>query len=99
MIGMEYHRYTEEEKTKFRDDATVLLAMRKEMERSLIHGFPVLIYGSAMSKQARDDMTRMMKQRINNDKLAEKLIPDFDVGCRRLTVRLPLLKPGWWLFC
>jgi cation diffusion facilitator CzcD-associated flavoprotein CzcO len=39
----------------------------------------------AAQKETRAIMTQQMKEKLSNDALAEKLIPQWGVGCRRLT--------------
>lgn len=85
-LGMEPHVYTEEEKQAFKEKPDILLEMRKQTEKGMASAFPLLLQGSATQDQTVQYMQQQMKQKINNDELAEKLIPDFAVGCRRLTV-------------
>lgn len=87
---MELHEYTEEEKNAFRDQPGVLLELRKTAERAITMVFPLLIKGSQTQVQTAAYMKEQMIQKINNDELANKLIPDFALGCRRLTVSGPI---------
>ncbi|KAE8331443.1 hypothetical protein BDV39DRAFT_189838 [Aspergillus sergii] len=91
-LGMEPHVYTEEEKRTFEEKPQVLLNMRKQTERAMATGFSLLIQESVTQKGTVQYMTEQMKQKINNDELAEKLIPDFAVGCRRLTPGINYLE-------
>lgn len=84
--GMEYHRYSDEEKEQFRKDPNILLQMRKKTESAMAAIFPLLIQNSASQKATITYMKSQMTQKINNEELSKKLIPNFAVGCRRLTV-------------
>jgi hypothetical protein len=83
---MEYHKYTDEEKQRFRDEPGVLLNVRKKKEETLARFFSVFVTGSAAQTMAVDYMREQMKQKIGDAELAQKLIPNFSIGCRRLTV-------------
>lgn len=84
--GMEFHEYSEEEKQEFREKPDVLLNMRKEAEKAMGTVLPLMIQGSMAQTQSRAYMAEQMYQKINNEELAKLLIPDFALGCRRLTV-------------
>lgn len=83
---MEYHKYTDEEKRRFRDEPDVLLTLRKQAEDGMARMFPLFINGSAAQQITANHMREQMAQKIGDAELAEKLIPDFSAGCRRLTV-------------
>lgn len=83
--GMEYHEYTDEEKWKFENDPDYYLDVRKKIESELNECFPVFLKGTTPQAEARDHTMQAMKEKLNNDDLAAKLIPDFEVGCRRYT--------------
>ncbi|KAL4861469.1 hypothetical protein BDV12DRAFT_191055 [Aspergillus spectabilis] len=90
--GMELREYTEEVKRTFRDQPGVLLGLRKAAERAMCSVFPLLIQGSQTQIQTTAYMKEQMLQKINNDELASKLIPDFALGCRRLTPGINYLE-------
>lgn len=85
-LGMEYHAYTEEEKENFRNKPGVLRNLRKQAEKGIAQIFPLLLTESAIQAATRQYMQRTMETKIGNRELADKLIPDFSLGCRRLTV-------------
>jgi hypothetical protein len=87
-MGMEYHVYSDEEKRLFRENPGELLRLRKATEKSMSSAFPLLIKGSKTQKAAETYMKEQMEKKLNNPELAKKLIPNFTVGCRRLTVSL-----------
>jgi cation diffusion facilitator CzcD-associated flavoprotein CzcO len=84
--NMEYHEYTDEEKLQFREGPGVHLQLRKQIEHVMASYFPLFIQGSLGQETALQVVKGLMKQKINNDILAEQLIPKFAVGCRRFTV-------------
>lgn len=87
-MGMEYHEYTDEEKEQFRTEPGVLLKIRKDGEEAMDRIFPLFIKGSFAQTSTVEYMREQMTQKIGNRELAEKLIPEFAVGCRRLTVSI-----------
>ncbi|KAK7430518.1 hypothetical protein QQZ08_003037 [Neonectria magnoliae] len=79
-------QFTAEQKKEFREDPDKFFQMRKMTEHSLNQFFYAMLADSrqqkAVAKQYREDM----EARLNHDPdLCAKLIPDWDVGCRRLT--------------
>lgn len=79
-------KYSEEEKKEFREDPAKLKALRKEIE----HGFNMFFYALLNESPAQaavyDLFKKNMTTRLNGDpELCAKLIPDWRVGCRRLT--------------
>ncbi|KAL6231959.1 hypothetical protein BDW75DRAFT_247542 [Aspergillus navahoensis] len=91
-LGMEHREYTEEEKQTFKKDPAVLLALRKQAEYAMSTAFPLLIKGSVAQEQTTEYMRQQMVNKINNQELAAKLIPDFALGCRRLTPGINYLE-------
>ncbi|KAJ6166733.1 hypothetical protein N7470_002180 [Penicillium chermesinum] len=85
-LGMELHTYSEEEKKAFKEQPGLLLEMRKATEKAMGSVFPLLIKGSETQVQNVAYMKEQMIKKLKNDELASKLIPEFALGCRRLTV-------------
>jgi hypothetical protein len=83
---MELHEYSEEEKKALKEQPGVLLEQRKATEKTLGAIFPLILEGSDTHIQTAAYMKDQMIKKINNDELGRKLIPDFPLGCRRLTV-------------
>lgn len=77
--------YTDEQKRQFRNEPDTLLEVRRATESELNRIFPTFLKESVRQKMAITAATKDMKSRLNPE-LAEKLIPDFPLGCRRLTV-------------
>jgi cation diffusion facilitator CzcD-associated flavoprotein CzcO len=79
-------KYNEEEKKEFRENPAKLRTLRKEIE----HGFNVAHYSLLSESPAQaaiyEIFKKQMTDRLNGDpELCAKLIPDWRVGCRRLT--------------
>lgn len=86
------HTYTEEEKQRFACDPVYSLTERKKME-ALFNGlFKMFCKGSAEQQDMRDRLEVSMRQNITKDEYLDKLIPTFDVGCRRTSPGEPYLK-------
>lgn len=78
-------KYTEEEKERFRNDPEHLRKYRREIDQVLNSRFPNFYKGSAEQEASRGIVEKGMRERLSkmDPELREKLIPDFDVGCRR----------------
>ncbi|KAG7293464.1 hypothetical protein NEMBOFW57_003515 [Staphylotrichum longicolle] len=79
--------YTEEQKERFRNDPEYLKQYRREVDHELNGRFPNFYKGSPAQKASREIIEKSMRERLSkmDPALREKLIPDFDVGCRRVT--------------
>ncbi|TKA66995.1 hypothetical protein B0A49_04490 [Cryomyces minteri] len=78
--------YTEEEKQRFRDHPEELYDLRKKIEHGFNKFFYALQKDSPEQAAVYDIFKGMMKERLKGDEeLCAKLIPDWGVGCRRLT--------------
>lgn len=78
--------YAEEQKKQWRDDPTALRDMRRKMEHAFNTYFGIFKESSPQQAYVREAFTSMMKARLNGDEvLIEKLVPQFPVGCRRIT--------------
>ncbi|KAJ5463430.1 hypothetical protein N7475_008374 [Penicillium sp. IBT 31633x] len=80
-------KYTEEQKAEFRQNAEKLLEYRREIDHALNSRFPNFYKGSEQQRMAREAVEKGMREKLSgmDPKLRESLIPDFDVGCRRVT--------------
>lgn len=84
--GKSQHIYSEDEKRKFRADPEALKEYRKKIQAGSNRSFDMFVKGSEAQKVGRQQTADMMKSRLNNDEeLAQKLIPEWEVGCRRAT--------------
>lgn len=88
LIGGEIpERYGEEQKARFRSDPASYLAFRKQVEREINSKFRMLVNGSDRAEEARRKAHESMVQLLGPEgaSFADKVIPDFPVGCRRIT--------------
>lgn len=78
--------YTNAQKQEFRDNPTDFLEYRKNIESSLNRIFGLFLRDSPMQESARKDFAAIMGARLGgNAELSDKLVPQYAVGCRRLT--------------
>ncbi|CAG7921120.1 unnamed protein product [Penicillium olsonii] len=78
--------YSEEEKKKFRESPEELLKMRKTIEHGINQFFYGLMKGSPQQKKANEISRQIMENRLqHNPDLCERLIPNFEFGCRRIS--------------
>lgn len=76
--------YTEEQKERFRNDPEYFKQFRRDIEHGMNARFPVFYKNSENQAKVREIVTKSMRARLKNDPvLCEKLIPKFEVGCRR----------------
>jgi cation diffusion facilitator CzcD-associated flavoprotein CzcO len=78
--------YTEEQKSEFRSNPNKLFQLRKSLEHEMNKTFGLMLKDSAKHTQLHDFIKQLMLKRLGGDnELAAKLIPQYSVGCRRLT--------------
>ncbi|KAL4724306.1 hypothetical protein ACLX1H_008919 [Fusarium chlamydosporum] len=78
--------FTEEEKREFRDNPASLWEFRKEIEKSQDNFWNVFFKDTDAQKDALEKAYARMRERLGNDKeLCQKLLPDYEYGCRRPT--------------
>jgi cation diffusion facilitator CzcD-associated flavoprotein CzcO len=85
------HAYSEEEKDAFRWDEKSYLRTRKEMERHFNGAFRTFMKNSDQQQEMRISLETSMKALIADESLQSKLIPSFEVGCRRINPGEPYL--------
>ncbi|KAM0367794.1 hypothetical protein ACHAPY_011639 [Fusarium culmorum] len=83
--GMEYRKYTDEEREEFVLHPDKLTELRKASEKAIGEIFPVVFDGSAAQKQLEGFIKDRMIEKLNNKDLERLLIPDFAFDCRRIT--------------
>ena len=77
--------YREEDKAKFRDPQAIK-KYRKLIVGNVNRGFKIFTKGSKAQNDIKDFATKQMADKLNNDpRLCKMLIPEFEVGCRRIT--------------
>ncbi|RDW65714.1 flavin-containing monooxygenase [Aspergillus mulundensis] len=78
--------YTEAEKALYRSDPAAFLAYRKYVERSVNSVYKLMLSGSEENKFLFNLVNGVMRDRLSkNPALIDKLIPDYEIGCRRLS--------------
>jgi hypothetical protein len=90
--GLEGHVYSQEELQDFATKPGALLEYRKNIERGLNGQFSIFLKGAQLNLETREYMLEQMKQKLNNEYLEAKLIPEWSVGCRRLTPGINYLE-------
>ncbi|KIV86201.1 hypothetical protein PV11_01829 [Exophiala sideris] len=85
-IGSNFNpRYTRNDKRRFRDPEKHK-QYRKMLQNGMNKGFRIFRKGSVQnSKSTEVTMARMKAALNNNEELCQQLIPDWTLGCRRLT--------------
>lgn len=84
--GLEQHRYTPQELHEFATKPGALLAYRKQIETGLNGQFGLFLKGTTTQNETKAYILGQMKEKLQgNTFLEEKLIPEWALGCRRLT--------------
>ncbi|KAI9155624.1 FAD-binding monooxygenase moxY [Paramyrothecium foliicola] len=79
-------KYTEEQKEEFRRNPRKLHELRREIEHHFNQFFYTILVDSPQQKAAMVAYRALMEERLNYDpELCSKLIPEWKVGCRRLS--------------
>ncbi|OQV04641.1 hypothetical protein CLAIMM_09494 [Cladophialophora immunda] len=78
--------YTEEQKRRFRIDPQYHNKYRKELIHRINKAFRLFVRDSPENLDATKFAIKQMSDKLNNDpELCEKLIPKWELGCRRVT--------------
>jgi cation diffusion facilitator CzcD-associated flavoprotein CzcO len=83
--GLEQHVFTPEERRDFAERPGALLEYRKGIEGGLNAQFGIFLKRNKLNDDTHAYMLAQMKDKLRDAYLEEKLIPDWSVGCRRLT--------------
>ncbi|TPX15229.1 uncharacterized protein E0L32_004506 [Thyridium curvatum] len=83
--GLEQHKFSDQEKSEFASKPGALTEYRKGIETGLNAQFGIFLKDNAINKDTTEYMMAQMKEKLGNAYLEGKLIPDWAVGCRRLT--------------
>lgn len=79
-------QYSEAQKKEFREDPDALFRVRKTVEHGFNKQFLTFLRDSPEQAAAYQGFKETMEKRLRNDpSLCEKLIPSWQVGCRRIT--------------
>lgn len=95
------YAYTKDDKERFRDDAAFSLSTRKAMETWFNAKYPAFIKDGEEQKEWRSSLEQGMKSMLRDPALHDKLIPKFEVGCKRTnpgedyleTLQMPHVQP------
>jgi hypothetical protein len=83
--GLEQHIYSAKERRDFEQKPGVLTEYRKNIERGLNGQFGIFLKNTRPNLDTREYFIEQMKEKLHNQYLEERLIPQWAVGCRRLT--------------
>lgn len=84
--GGENVAFDEEQKKKWAKDPASYLKYRKDIENELNDGFPFFIRGTKAQADAKEATDSDMRKRLaTKPDIAERMIPEYPVGCRRPT--------------
>lgn len=76
--------YTEEQRRTWRENPEHLRQYRRDIEHAMNARFPSFYKHSEAQKQGKAFVAESMRQKLKNrPDLIEKLIPKFELGCRR----------------
>lgn len=92
--GGQNHDYEPEVRQKFRDDDDHLLATAKGIEDGLngVMGIKAMMTSSAESRAVKKYFQERMRKHLQDEAVYQQLLPDFSVGCRRLTPGDPFMR-------
>ncbi|KAH8880511.1 cyclohexanone monooxygenase [Thozetella sp. PMI_491] len=77
--------YSPEQLKNFNENPEEYLKYCRAVEGELNKRFNLMHLNSEDQKKARELIGNIMEEKLNNPKLAAKLIPEFALGCRRMT--------------
>ncbi|KAL4783776.1 FAD/NAD(P)-binding domain-containing protein [Aspergillus varians] len=77
--------YTEEQKKTFAEDPVAYEQYCRDIEGELNKRFNLMHLNSNDQKASCKNIAGIMSARLNNDELAKRIIPQFALGCRRMT--------------
>ncbi|ERS95329.1 hypothetical protein HMPREF1624_08207 [Sporothrix schenckii ATCC 58251] len=78
-------KYTDEQIRQFQDDPAAHAKYCREIEGELNKRFNLMHRNSVDQKNSRELIAKIMRERLDNDALAAKMVPGFALGCRRMT--------------
>lgn len=79
--------FSEEQKETFRNDPETYEDFRKQIEREINSKFRMLVNGAKLAVEAKENAHNSMMKQLGDkaEEIGPKIIPDFSVGCRRIT--------------
>ncbi|KAI9694950.1 MAG: hypothetical protein M1822_000567 [Bathelium mastoideum] len=87
-----YKEYSEEQRQEWKSNPKALVDYVKSLERELDFAIPMMTVNSEAQKKAKEGFKQMMRQHIKDDRLFNGFIPEYGVGCRRMTPGGPYMK-------
>jgi cation diffusion facilitator CzcD-associated flavoprotein CzcO len=82
---LEQHVFSDAERLDFATKPGKLLEYRKGVERGLNGQFGIFLKDTQTNNETEAYFREQMKEKLHNDYLEERLVPNWHVGCRRLT--------------
>lgn len=76
-------KFSEAERAEFAQNEDKLLAYRRWIDHNQNKAFPLFIDNTEAQSLTREYFVASMKERLKDQYLEEKLIPEWAVGCRR----------------
>ena len=83
--GLEQHVFSPQERLDFAQEPGALTDYRKKIETGLNGQFGLFVKNTTINNATHEYMVQQMKDKLNDERLATTLIPNWSVGCRRLT--------------
>ncbi|KXT02143.1 hypothetical protein AC578_5952 [Pseudocercospora eumusae] len=78
--------YSEEQKQRWRAKPEELKEMRQSLEHALNASFLMFYKDSGHAKWVKENFGKIMREKLGGDtELARRLVPEWPVGCRRIT--------------
>ena len=90
--GLEQHIFSEQELHDFANKPGDLTDYRKANEDVLNSVWPLFLRDTKMQEEGRKDWLQQMKSKLGDPYLESKLIPQWSVGCRRITPGINYLE-------
>jgi cation diffusion facilitator CzcD-associated flavoprotein CzcO len=92
--GLEQYIFTCEEKRAFAENSTHLTEYRRGIESGMNGQWAIFLQNTEGQRSTREYMTQQMKDKLRNPALESALIPQWSVGCRRITPGVGYLEVG-----
>ncbi|KAF2261197.1 FAD/NAD(P)-binding domain-containing protein [Lojkania enalia] len=83
--GLEQHVFSDHERLEFATKPNALLEYRRNVERGLNGQFGIFLKGTNTNNETEAYFRQQMHDKLKNPYLEERLVPNWHVGCRRLT--------------
>jgi cation diffusion facilitator CzcD-associated flavoprotein CzcO len=91
-FAMEPRNYTEEDIAAFAEKPETLHSLRCELEKGMNTQYGIFFAGSEYQNMFRQYAESGMRSKLNDEALEQKLIPPWDIGCRRVTPGMKYLE-------